>query len=87
MFAVLIAVSMLAGCESNEMKMEALMGQWVISSAFEQDAETGTYRIEGERILRTIDGTTEDEYMRYQINGDTLTLIYAEYEEVFTRVN
>ena len=55
-------------------------------STLEQDAETGTYHIEGEKILRTIDGTSKEEYMNYQIDGDTLTLIYAEYEEVLIRV-
>lgn len=55
-------------------------------ATIEQDAEKGTYRIEGEKILRTIDGTTEEQYMNYRIDGDTLTLIYADFQEVFTRV-
>lgn len=50
-----------------------------------ENAETGTYHIKGDKIYRTIDGTSEEEYMTYRINGNTLTLIYADFEEVFTR--
>lgn len=50
-----------------------------------EDFETGTYTVEGKKILCTITGETEAEYLGYQLDGDTLTLTYVDMEEVYTR--
>lgn len=69
---------------------EALMQYFLETSLdFEylgQDIEAGTFRISGENILCTIEGEESAESMGYSIEGDTLTLVYVNGEEVYTKV-
>lgn len=55
--------------------------------ALSEDYETGTYTIEGKKILCTITGESEAEYLEYKLDGDTLTLTYSDMVETYTRVN
>lgn len=48
--------------------------------------ETGTFKIVGNSLLCTITGQTESESLGCELEGDTLKLIYADAEEVYTRV-
>lgn len=52
-----------------------------------EDFETGTYTIEGDDIMCTITGTTEAESLGYRIEGENLTLTYADLVEYYTRAN
>lgn len=54
--------------------------------ALSEDYETGTYTIEGKKILCTITGESEAEYLEYKLDGDTLTLTYSDMVETYTRV-
>lgn len=47
--------------------------------------ETGTYSIEGNRILCTITGEITEEYLGYKIEEGTLTLTYKDGVEVYSR--
>ena len=47
--------------------------------------EKGTFRLLANSILLTADGSTTEEKMEFKIDGDTLTLIYIDGEEVYTR--
>ena len=47
--------------------------------------ETGTYYIDGNDIMCTITGQTMAESLGYKVDGNTLTLIYADGTEVYTR--
>ena len=49
--------------------------------------ETGTFTIRANRIYCTMAGKTEEEYLGYEIEGDTLTLEYLEDTEVYHRAN
>ncbi len=40
--------------------------------------ETGTYTVKGKKILFTITGESEAEYVAYQLSGDSLTLTYSD---------
>lgn len=48
--------------------------------------ETGTYTISGDKIMCTITGETEAESIGYEIEGDTLTLTFADVVRDYTRV-
>lgn len=52
-----------------------------------EDFETGTYTVEGKKIMCTITGESEAEYLNYHLDGDTLTLTYSDMEETYTRAN
>lgn len=54
--------------------------------ALSEDDETGTYTIEGKKILCTITGESKAEYLEYKLDGDTLTLTYSDMVETYTRV-
>lgn len=54
--------------------------------ALSEDYETGTYTIEGKKILCTITGESKAEYLEYKLDGDTLTLTYSDMVETYTRV-
>lgn len=47
--------------------------------------ETGTYSIRDSRILCTVTGNTQQEYLDYSIENGTLTLTYLDGTEVYTR--
>lgn len=47
--------------------------------------ETGTYCIAGNKIMCTVTGETKAESLGYEIDGDTLTLIYVDGVEVYSR--
>lgn len=51
-----------------------------------QMRETGTYTIEGNKIMCTITGTSKAEGMEYKIKDSTLTLTYVNATEVYTKV-
>lgn len=50
-----------------------------------EDIEYGTYTIVGEQIVCTPSGEEQAESIGYEIVGDTLKLIYADAEEIYTR--
>lgn len=56
-------------------------------AALAEDLETGTYTIVGDSIMCTIAGETQAEALGYAIDGDSLTLTYADAEEVYTKAN
>lgn len=56
-------------------------------TALAEDLETGTYTIVGDSIMCTIAGETQAEALGYAIDGDSLTLTYADAEEVYTKAN
>ena len=47
--------------------------------------ETGTYNIKGNKIMCTITGELEEEYLTYKIEGDQLTVTYVDGVEVYSR--
>lgn len=47
--------------------------------------DTGTFRLSGSKIICTATGSTQEEEMSYSISGDTLTLVYVDGKEVYTR--
>ena len=49
------------------------------------DFDKGTFRLSGSRIICTAEGSDTEEEMSYTISGDTLTLVYADGKEVYTR--
>ncbi len=49
--------------------------------------ETGTYYIDGNDIMCTITGETQAESLGYKVDGDTLTLIYVDGIEYYTKLN
>lgn len=49
--------------------------------------ETGTFTIDGYSLMCTITGESEAEALGYKIEGDTLTLTYADAVQVYTRGN
>lgn len=55
--------------------------------ALSEDYETGTYTVEGKKIMCTITGESEAEYLEYKLDGDTLTLTYSDMVETYTRAN
>lgn len=70
---------------------DALIDVFVESSydyeSLEEPMETGTFTIKGGDLMCTITGETEAEALGYKIEGDTLTLIYVNGREVYTRGN
>lgn len=50
-----------------------------------EDIENGTFRIQGNKIYCTVTGTTLEESVSYSISGNTLTLVYADDTEVYTK--
>lgn len=50
-----------------------------------EDLERGTFRLVAGTILCTVEGASEEEKLDFKIDGDTLTLIYVDGEEVYTR--
>lgn len=55
-------------------------------AVLEEPLETGTFKIVGNSLLCTITGETEAESLGCELSGDSLKLIYADAEEVYTRV-
>ncbi len=49
--------------------------------------ETGTYTIRAGQIYCTMTGDDEELALGYRLDGDSLTLIYSDAEEVYTKVN
>ena len=56
-------------------------------AALAEDFETGTYSIDGDDIMCTMDGDVKAEALGYEIEGNTLTLYFLDVTEVYTRVN
>lgn len=61
-----------------------------VENAYDADAlaepfETGTYTIKGKFIMCTITGETEAESLGYTLEGNTLTLLFADTQEVYTK--
>lgn len=50
-----------------------------------EDLENGTFRLLGKSILCKVEGSTDEEKMDFEVDGDTLTLIYVDGEEVYTK--
>lgn len=67
--------------------LDALADNAFDYDALSEDYETGTYTIEGKKILCTITGESEAEYLEYKLDGDTLTLTYSDMVETYTRAN
>lgn len=71
--------------------INALVDAFVESSydyeSLGEPLETGTFTIKGSDLMCTITGETEAESLGYIIDEDTLTLIYANGREVYTRSN
>lgn len=49
------------------------------------DFDKGSFRLSGSRIICTAEGSDLEEEMSYSISGNTLTLVYADGKEVYTR--
>lgn len=49
------------------------------------DFDKGTFRLNGSKILCTAEGSNLEEEMSYSISGNTLTLVYADGKEVYTK--
>lgn len=49
------------------------------------DFDKGTFRLSGSRIICTAEGSDVEEEMSFSIDGDTLTLVYADGKEVYTK--
>ena len=47
--------------------------------------DTGTFRLKGSKILCTATGSTQEEEMSFSISGNTLTLVYIDGTEVYTK--
>ena len=52
-----------------------------------EDLETGTFTVKGSKIMCTVAGESEAEALGYKIEGDTLTLTFADGVQVYTRAN
>lgn len=52
-----------------------------------EDLESGTFRLVVGTILCTVEGAAEEEKLDFKIEEDTLTLIYVDGEEVYTKKN
>lgn len=68
---------------------DALLDLYVENSldfeSMEEGLESGTYTIEGDTIMCTIDGETKAEGLGYTLKDDALTLTYINDKEEYTR--
>lgn len=77
----------LYGLTSYDELLDALADNAFDYDALSEDYETGTYTIEGKKILCTITGESEAEYLEYKLDGNTLTLTYSDMVETYTRAD
>lgn len=73
----------------GQTNFDALIEMFVFSITDEdhllQGTETGTYRIVGERIYFKTTGASEEEHITYSVNGDELTLNFANETEIYNK--
>lgn len=53
--------------------------------AMGEDFETGTYRVIGSKILCTITGQSTEESLEYELEGNVLTLVYLDGQEIYEK--
>ena len=75
----------LYGCADYEDMLD-----WFAQIAYDYEAleelwETGTFTISGDHIMCTITGTTKEEALGVEVDGNTLTLTYIDGVEVYTK--
>lgn len=68
-------------CETYEDMLHALASD---TFDFTDTDETGTYKIEGGKIAMSVNGTETPETVGIKIDGTTLTVTYADGDEVYT---
>lgn len=71
--------------ESIDVLLDYFVENCVDYDILGESFEEGSFRLLANTILLTADGSTTEEKMDFQIDGDTLTLIYIDGEEVYTR--
>ena len=74
------------GVASYEFLMDRFVEYAYDYDALAEPMETGTFKIVGDALMCTITGETEGASMGCELSGDSLKLIYADGEEVYTRV-
>ena len=77
----------LYGIDSYEAFMNELVEGVYDYTALAETLKSGTYKIVGDSLITTPDGSEEKESMGFTLNGETLTLIYSDGDEVYTKVN
>lgn len=75
----------LYGCASYTELIEMFTENCYDYEALSADYETGTFTVDSRRIMTTIAGQIEEEYLDYTLDGDTLTLGYIDAVETYTR--
>lgn len=75
----------------SETSIDSLLDYFVENCAdydiLAEDLERGTFRLVAGSILCIVEGETQEEKLEFTVEGDTLTLIYVDGEEVYTRQN
>ena len=75
------------GCDSYDALPEHLASAALENIGLDEAAETGTYTagLSGGRLLCREDGSDTREALRFQVDGDSLTLIFADRTEQYVR--
>ena len=71
--------------ESIDVLLDYFVENCVDYGVLAESFKKGTFRLLANSILLTADGSTTEEKMEFKIDGDTLTLIFIDGEEVYTR--
>lgn len=74
-------------CDDYAALIDTLVENAYLYESFSEPWETGTYTIRKGNIQCTVTGESEAESLGYELNGNTLTLIYSDGQEVYTKVN
>ncbi len=72
----------------DQTSMEALLDLFADGAYVYEDMEryeVGTFRILGDQLLCTMEGSDQEESMGYRLTGDELVLEYSDGEETYTR--
>lgn len=83
--AFLTAYAELFGMTSGQELIEVLAENALDYEALTESTEFGTFRLRLNDIYMKEAGASTEEYVTFKIENDTLTLIYQDGEEVYTR--
>ena len=83
--AFLTAYAELFGMTSGQELIEVLAENALDYEALAESTEFGTFRLRLNDIYMKEAGASTEEYVTFKIENDTLTLIYQDGEEVYTR--
>ena len=83
--AFLTAYAELFGMTSGQELIEVLAENALDYEALAESTEFGTFRLSLNDIYMKEAGASTEEYVTFKIENDTLTLIYQDGEEVYTR--